>query len=184
MSELWERLVRYLQGRSLRERWLLVVIACVLGVILMQALVIRPLRAELSSSLRETEGLEAEVRLAERRAREMLRLRVELASVESRVRSGENTNLFTMLESLAERAAIKERLESIKPKQASGIDRYPEKRVEVSIKGATLGQTVQYLYAIENAPVLLIVRSLRIKTRLDDPQLLDVSFSVSSFERA
>jgi hypothetical protein len=32
--------------------------------------------------------------------------------------------------------------------------------------------------------VLLIIRSIRIKTRADRSQLLDISFSVSSFERA
>ena len=81
-------------------------------------------------------------------------------------------------------AGIQDQLESIKPKQPSGNARYPETRVEVSLKGATLKQMVQYLYAIESAPVLLIIRSLRVKAREDDSGLIDVSFSVSSFERA
>ena len=79
---------------------------------------------------------------------------------------------------------VKDRLESIKPKQPSGNERYPETRVEVKLKGATLEQTVQLLYRIETAPAHLIVRSLRIKSRPDGTNLLDVSLSVSSFEQA
>jgi hypothetical protein len=52
------------------------------------------------------------------------------------------------------------------------------------LKGATLEQTVQLLYRIETAPVHLIMRSLRIKTRPDGSGRLDVNLSVSSFERA
>jgi hypothetical protein len=85
---------------------------------------------------------------------------------------------------MAEQAQVKDALDSIKPKKPSGNERYPETRVEVQLKGATLKQTVQLLYRIETAPVPLIVRSLRIKNRPDGSGRLDVSLSVSSFERA
>jgi hypothetical protein len=56
--------------------------------------------------------------------------------------------------------------------------------VELVLKGATLEQTMQLLYRIDTAPAHLIIRSLRIKSRPDGSNLLDVSISVSSFERA
>ena len=62
-------------------------------------------------------------------------------------------------------------------------DRYRETRVEVGLKGVTLPQTVSYLHAIESSRDLLTVKSLRIRTRSDKPELLDVVFTVSSFER-
>jgi hypothetical protein len=43
---------------------------------------------------------------------------------------------------------------------------------------------VRLLHEIETARLYLIVRSLRITTRGKEQQVLDVSFSVSSFERA
>ena len=52
-----------------------------------------------------------------------------------------------------------------------------------SLKGTSLGQTVDFLYLIENASAHLIIRSIRIRARGEE-KLLDVSFSVSSFERA
>jgi hypothetical protein len=41
---------------------------------------------------------------------------------------------------------------------------------------------VTYLHQIETAPQVLSVKSLRIRTRQDKPELLDVTFTVSSFE--
>ena len=101
-----------------------------------------------------------------------------------RVEPGAKTNLFTLLEALAAQSGVKDQLDSMKPKQTSGNAAYPETRVEVSLKGVTLAQTVEFIYKIENAPSHLIIRSIRLKVRARDSQLLDVSFSVSSFERA
>jgi Tfp pilus assembly protein PilO len=184
VNELLEKVTEFIQSRTARERWLAVLVACVTVALLVQGIAIGPIRASLSNVERETEDLAVSLQRSERMAREIQRLQTELAMVESRIKPGERANLFTLLENLAAQARIKDQLESIKPKQASGNEMYPETRVEVSIKGATLNQTVQFLYQIESAPVLLIIRSLRIKSRNDDSKLLDVSFAVSSFERA
>jgi hypothetical protein len=41
---------------------------------------------------------------------------------------------------------------------------------------------VNYLHRIEVSPQVLSVKSLRIRTRSDKPEMLDVTFTVSSFE--
>lgn len=184
MSDLWARLRRFIDGRSLRERWLMVAGAGLILVMLLQALVITPLDESLAAVRGESTELQTDLLRSGRRATEIIRLSSELAAVEARIKPGENTNLLTLLERLADEAQIKDQLESIKPKSTSGNDRYPETRVEVSLRGATLKQAVSFLHRIETADVLLIIRSLRIKTRRDDSMLLDLSFSVSSFERA
>ena len=43
---------------------------------------------------------------------------------------------------------------------------------------------VDYLYLIENAPMLLIVRSLRIRSKSGERDEVDATFTVSTFERA
>ena len=53
---------------------------------------------------------------------------------------------------------------------------------EVGLKNVTLAQTVHYLHQIDIAPQALSVKSLRVRTRAEQPDLLDVSFTVSSFE--
>ena len=146
--------------------------------------VARPLQTRLTLREAELAQLEAGVTRSVQLARGVQQLQVAVGEVEKRITPGRKTNLLTLLETMAEQAKVKDALDSIKPKQPSGNERYPETRVEVKLKGATLEQMVQLLYRIEGAPVPLIVRSLRIKTRPDGSGRLDVSLSVSSFERA
>ena len=63
-------------------------------------------------------------------------------------------------------------------------DRYRETKVQVVLKSVTLSQTVNYLHRIESSEQLLSVKSLRLRTRAESPELLDVTFTVSSFEPA
>ena len=72
-------------------------------------------------------------------------------------------NLRTTLESLASQASVK--VESMEPQTAPANDAYRETKVEVSLAGVTLPQTVNYLHQIEVAPQVLSVKSLRIRTR-------------------
>ena len=175
----------YLAGLSPRESWLLILGACLLGAIVFDLFLIRPMSARAELAEAKTVQLERDVARALRIAGEVRLLQGELVSVEKRIRPGERTNLLSELEKLAADAAIGAgQLESIKERGASANPRYPETRVEVSLKGTTVQQTVDYLYRIETAPILLIIRSLRVKARGGDEQLVDVQFSVSTFERA
>ena len=57
-----------------------------------------------------------------------------------------------------------------------------ETRVEVDLKQVTLSQTTDYLHSIETSERLFAVKNMRIRTRSDGSDLLDVTFTVSSFE--
>ncbi len=184
MSSFLAPLRTYLAGLSPRESWLLILGACLLSAIVFDLFLIRPIGARAELALAKTAQLERDAARALRIAGEVRLLQGELASVERRIRQGERTNLLSELEKLAADAAIREgQLESIKERGASANPRYPETRVEVSLRGTTLQQAVNYLYRIETAPILLIVRSLRVKARGGEDQLVDVQFSVSTFER-
>jgi hypothetical protein len=131
--------------------------------------------------------LEGERTRALRIAAEMRSIQGELAGVEAAIQPGAQTNLIALLSTLAGEARIsQEQLESIEPKQPSENAKYPETRAEVRLKGTTLEQLVAFLHRIETSSSHLIVRSLKIRTRGegDSGPVLDVSFSVSSFERA
>lgn len=187
VAELWERgrryVVRTLEGRSARERWLLVGIAAIAATLLVKAAVVEPLKSRTEEAVAEADKREQGLQRAARLAPEIRRLRQEIAEVEKRIQPSAQTNLLQLLEQIAEAAQIRDRLESVKPRTGSKNDQYPESRADVQLRGATLPQLVQFLYRIQTADLYLIVRSLSIKTRNDDTQLLDVSFSVSSFQR-
>jgi general secretion pathway protein M len=58
---------------------------------------------------------------------------------------------------------------------------FRESSVEMRLEGITLQQLTRYLFDIEQAPQLLRVRRMHIKPRPANPDLLDVTFQVSTF---
>ena len=70
-------------------------------------------------------------------------------------------------------------------RQAGKNDHYVETRGdEVTLKNVSLSQTIKYLHNIEESDQQLSVKGLRIKARKAgaESQLLDITFSVSSFQ--
>jgi hypothetical protein len=65
---------------------------------------------------------------------------------------------------------------------APANEQYNETKMEVTLKQVDLPRTVRYLHEIESTPDLLSVKSLRVRIRPDKSELLDVTFTVSSFE--
>jgi len=187
MNELLAPLRAYLAARSPRERWLLVAGICALMLVVVYSSIVAPLHESARAADARVAQLELDLIKALGVATEMRGLQGELASVEARIQPGSNTNLIALLSTLAADAKIsQEQLESIEPKQPSANAKYPETRAEVRLKGTSLEQMVEFLHKIETSGSHLIVRSLKIRSRGDglDGPVLDVSFYVSSFERA
>jgi hypothetical protein len=187
MNELAQRVRRYLATRSARERWLLVAGACAVALVVVYLGLVLPLQEGAAGADAQVVQLEGERTRALRIAAEMRGIQGELAAVEAAIQPGAQTNLIALLSTLAAEAQIsQEQLESIEPKQPSANARYPETRAEVRLKGTSLEQIVAFLHRIETSSSHLIVRSLKMRSRGDGDSgpVLDVSFSVSSFERA
>jgi hypothetical protein len=70
----------------------------------------------------------------------------------------------------------------MEPQASPASEAYRETKVEVGLRNVTLAQTVNYLHQIESSSQVLSVKALRIRTRPDVPEFLDVTFTVSSFE--
>jgi multidrug efflux pump subunit AcrA (membrane-fusion protein) len=168
--------------RSTREQLLIAGAGLSLLLVFLQVALVSPLQTQLEKTRAETTSAERDLGQVVVLAPELQRVRARLSDVQQRIQPGDQTNLLQLLGQLAQDADVK--VESIRQKVGARNDQFPETRAEVELLGATLAQTVQYLYKIESAPLYLIVRSLAIKARGDDSQLLDVTFSVSSFQRA
>jgi type II secretory pathway component PulM len=181
VKEFWNRLSAAFGNLSPRERALVVSAGMLTGLAVVYFAVVVPV---LGIGNRASDRLEA----AETAYEVMTRLRADyddvqqrLRNVEGRIRRGSQGSLRTTLESLAQKSQVT--IESMEPQAAPTNDLYRETKVEVGLKGVTLPQTATYLHQIESSDVLLTVKSLRIRTRADKPELLDVIFTVSSFER-
>ncbi len=110
---------------------------------------------------------------------------IVLTGVEERIQNQRGRqNIRTLLESLAKKSSV--RIASMEERQAGKNDHYVETKVEVSLKGVSLNQTIKYLHNIEDSDQQLSVKGLRIrsKKKAEDAETLDVTFFVSSYRAA
>jgi general secretion pathway protein M len=170
------------EGLSSRERLLVLAVGALFGLAVVLFGVVGPLLGAASSASTRVSNAEQELELVRRLRREYDEVHGRLASVEERIRSGPRGEIFTTLEKLAAESTVK--IDSMEPRTSPASDAYKETKVQVTLKGVTLAQLVNYLHRIDASPQVLSIKSLRIRTRKDKPDLLDATFSVSSFEPA
>ena len=180
MSQLWNRLLDAFNGLEARERRLVAAALGLLAVALLYLVVVSPLLGAADAGGERRLGAEQQLAAMQRLRREYDDLQVRLADVEQRIARGSRGNLRTTLETLARQASVK--VESMEPQASPSHPQYRETKVEVGLRSVTLAQTVKYLHQIDISPEALSVKSLRMRTRPDQPELLDVTFTVSSFE--
>ena len=181
MSSLLNRILEAWQNLASRER---ILVGTALGTVALMGaymLVIGPFlsaRSEAADSALSAESQRAAmVRL--RHNYDTARSRISV--LEERIQANKDRrNILTLLEALAAKADVT--VESMQERQSGTDEAYRETRVEVSLKKVTLEQTVKYLHSIESADRPFSIKSLRIKRRSDGSNLLDTTFTVSSFE--
>lgn len=93
---------------------------------------------------------------------------------------------FSSLSFLEENAAsnrIRDKIAFIRPLSPQLKKPYREIPVEVKIEEVNLHQIIPFLTAIEQAPQGLRIKRLAMKTRFSDPDKMDVTFLVLSYEK-
>ena len=181
MKELLERLRAAWDNLADRERLLVGAAGIMLGIALLWLLIVMPALGARSRVDERVAAAEQQLEVMERLRQEFDAVSGRLERVEQRIRTGRRGNLRTTLDNLAQRSGVT--IESMEPQPSPANDRYRETKVEVALKGVSLPQTVSYLQRIlDSQQEVLSVKSLRIRIRPDQPELLDVTFTVSSFE--
>jgi len=87
------------------------------------------------------------------------------------------------IEEIARRTGIKDRVASVKPLEEKPSPGYMDKPAEVRLEAVDLNQLVNFLYHAESGGKLMVVRELSMKSRFEDPDLLDVTMKVSFVTR-
>lgn len=182
MGEILARIRAWFEDLTPRERLALGVVGLALGLALVWVAAVQPMQRAQADAETRIDAAEMQIGLMVRQRAQYDEIAGRLKRVEARIARGPKGNIFTTLESLARNSAIK--IESLEPQAAPAGDRYVEEKVQVVLKSVTLTQLSTYLSQIEGAPQLLSIKALRIRTRADKPELLDVTFTVSSFETA
>jgi type II secretory pathway component PulM len=180
MKKLWSRLRSAFGDLSERERILVSIVGALCIVLVFYFGIIQSSLGLRSNAQRRLTQAEQQLKVMSRLRGEFDDVNERLTSVEQRIQSSTRGNLRTTLETLALASEVK--VESMEPQATPSNDRYRETKVEVALKQVTLQQTVNYLHEIESSEEVLSVKSLRMRTRKDKPDFLDVTFTVSTFE--
>lgn len=92
-------------------------------------------------------------------------------------------SVLSFIEDLANKENIRENIGSVKPKKIPLNDTYDENIVELKIDNVSLSELVDFIYKVENSGQLLKVKRLRIKTRYDNRDLLNVTLQVTTYKK-
>jgi len=189
MKDLLRRIQALWEGLAPRERILVGIAGGALALAILTFGIVMPVMGATDHARSVAEDAEQQLRLMQRMRRDWDGLHDRLDAVESKIQSSRNEqNLLTLLATLATRAGVQP--SSMEKRQSGESEQYEETKVEVSLKGVSLQQAVDYLSSIEREARPLSVKSLRIKRRPGrtgpggeaeaDP--IDVTFSVSAFK--
>jgi type II secretory pathway component PulM len=103
--------------------------------------------------------------------------------VDADVRSmGTNFSLTTFVEKTVLEQVGKSHLAGIKPQPEMPFEQYKEVAVEVRLEQVQLGQIVSFLSGLEQASQRLRVKRLEIKSRFNEPDLLDAAITIAVYQ--
>lgn len=165
-----------------RERILVLAAVGTLLLVILLFGVVNPILSAASRAASRASVAEEQLEAVTRLRGQLDEVNARLASVEERIRSGPRGEIFTTLEKLASDSAVK--VDSMEPRTSPANDDFKETKVQVVLKGVSLAQLVNYMHRIEASAQVLSIKSLRVRIRKDKPEMLDATFTVSSFEPA
>ncbi len=169
---------------SQRERGILIAGALTIVLLVLLFGIVAPYRAameRLDSKIVSRQRQLGEVRQLSNQYRQ---LQQQLTASERRLASGGDFSLLSFVEAASVRLAGRDSLVSMRPQPAATIEGFREETVEVKLEKIRLHQLIQLLYAADTAPAPMLVKTLRVKTRFDDRNLLDVVVTFASYRRS
>jgi type II secretory pathway component PulM len=159
-----------------RDKKTLIIGGIAAAVILLYALVIAPLSADLSRKrdlIPKKERDLAEIRVLKDQYLEMQR---QLQQVQAA--AAQRGPILTEIENITRRANLSSKIVSLKPQAGVQAGTFQESIVEIKLENVTLYDIVNYVNLLEKAT--LRIRKLYFKPRFDNPKLLNSTILVSS----
>lgn len=109
-------------------------------------------------------------------------IRTDFNKIEAQIKKQKDFSILTELESLAEKAEIKNNIESMESKPKPKNEFFKEQSVDVRLIKVNLKQLLSFLYSIEYSTKILRVKKLHVDVRFDDADLVNASLEVSTFK--
>jgi hypothetical protein len=154
--------------------------SAVIGLILAALLA----NALLLNALSETEGALASLQATHEEMlalkREYLALKEKIDAVEKRKRLTGVKGIVHAVDEIFEPLGLKGKVKSVKPLSTAARDKDGrEETAEINVQGATMNEMVNVLYSMENAPMLLLLRKINIKPSFENPEMLNITMTIS-----
>jgi len=163
-----------------RDRRALVLAVIVILVTLVTFGLVLPYRRTLDRLEHRLAAKEQQVRQLKEKLAEFQRLRASSSRRRS-VRGKQPPSLIAFVEATAIELAAQEKLVALRPQQIPDKKDNIREAVEVKFERIRLDQLVRFLYRVETAPGRLQATRMRIRTRFDDPSLLDAVLVLTSY---
>jgi hypothetical protein len=151
--------------------------------ILVYVLLIEPMQERASLNLRLIPKKESEIARLGSLSDEYQALSGEIEAIEGRLPGKGHFAPLSYLELIAKQNQVRENIVSIRSIPPAEQAPYFEVPMEVKMENMTLMRIVPFLNTIESSPYFLRIKRLNIKTRTSEPDKLDVTFVVSSYEK-
>ena len=168
---------------SQRERLTLLAGAVIVVVLLFIFGIFAPYRATLKRLDTKIASRQRQLTEVRQLGQEYKQLKQQLAASERRLASGGDFSLLSFVEATSIRLAGRDNLTSMRPQPTATIEGFREEAVEVKLEKIRLNQLIQLLFVADTAPAPMLVKTLRIKPRFDDRNLLDVVVTFASYRR-
>jgi len=155
------------------------------------AVIILVLFVSFNTFLKDSSRYQKQTTVLENELKRVKVLREEYGLLKDRLREltkavkKENEALISVLEKVLIDNDIERTSFSIKDSKIvlpDSDDLYDDSTVEVNVRKVPFNKVVDILYSIQNRDSFLKVSNLRLKTKFDKPELVDVSFKLSTFE--
>ncbi|MEZ4485471.1 MAG: type II secretion system protein GspM [Syntrophotaleaceae bacterium] len=169
---------------SQRERGILVAGAVIIVLLIIVFGIVAPYRTALEGLDRKIASRQRQLAEVQQLGNQYRQLQQQLTASERRLANGGDFSLLSFVEAASLRLVGRESLVSMRPQPAATVEGFREETVEVKLEKVRLHQLVQLLYAADTAPAPMLVKNLRIKTRFDDRNLLDVVVTFASYRRS
>jgi Tfp pilus assembly protein PilO len=173
--------MNFFQNLQLREKILVVCAAVGVVLFLLFMLIIEPVLDRSARLDRQIRKAEQDLKNLHAYRREYNRQKRMLDRLNTQLSEQQDIKILSRLEKLARDTGTSDSITGMTPSVNSSTEAYVEESVAIEMADVTLDQLAKYLYEIEQSRQFLKIKRLTIKPRVNNRQLLTVSFRVSTF---
>ncbi len=164
-----------------RRTVLFVIVALVLSALLLGLFIFS---AKYTKVKRMAGAKEAEAVAFEKLRTEYLLKKSLLERLRRKAYGAESRSIVAICETLGKEAGVGQRIVSLKPLGEKVQSGYVESAAELRLESVKLDELVNLLYMIENHRLMLVIKDFRLKSRFDNPDLIDVTMQLARLRKS